>query len=203
MGLSPGALTFLLLAVVLVFTWQSIYTANKDLARAKAWGELARRALPLVVLILMALSLPLVQTLEGNGTVLWISVFALLIVAASLLAVPPLERKANKAFRKHDYEEATRLFRQLAESKPLPRNYAFLGAALGASDKYEESLKSSTKAIEGDPDYGLAYYNRALIQLKMKRKDKARQDFQKTLEADTPRRFRRAARGQLDDLKKA
>ncbi|WP_119066333.1 tetratricopeptide repeat protein [Rubrobacter indicoceani] len=202
MGLSPSALTFLLLAIVLIFTWQSIYTANKDLARAKAWGELARRALPFFVLILMALSLPAVQSFGGNGTIVWISAFAVLIVGASLLAVPPLERKANRAFKKGDYDEAARMFRELAESRPLPRNHAFLGAALGASERYDESVKSSTKAIEGDPDYGLAYYNRALIQLKMKRREKAKQDFQKTLETDTPRRFRRAAQSQLLDLKK-
>ncbi|MGI8650846.1 MAG: tetratricopeptide repeat protein [Rubrobacter sp.] len=202
MGLSPGALTFLLLAVVLVFTWQSIFTANKDLARAKAWGDLLRRALPFFVLIVMALSLPAVQTFEGNGTVVWIAVFAVLIVGASLLAAPMLERKANRAFKKGDYDEAARMFRELAESRPLPRNYAFLGAALGASERYEESVKSSTQAIEKDPEYGLAYYNRALILLKMKRKEKARQDFQRALEADTPRRFRQAARSQLTDLKK-
>lgn len=202
MGLSPGALTFLLLAVVLVFTWQSIFTANKDLARAKAWGELLRRALPFFVLVLMAVSLPAVQTFEGNGTVIWIASFGVLIVLSSMLAVPPLERKANKAFRRGDYDEAARMFRELLESKPLPRNHAFLGAALGASEKHEESVRSSTAAVEKDPDYGLAYYNRALIQLKMKRKEKAKQDFQRTLEADTPRRFRRAAKNQLDEMKK-
>lgn len=194
-----GALSFLLLAVVLVFTWQAIFSSNRDLARARAWGELGRRALPFGALLLMAFSLPLVQGLGGNANLLWLGFFAVLIVATSLLAVPPLERRANGAFRKGDYGEAVRLFRELVEKKPLPRNYAFLGAALGASERYDESLKASTKAVEKDPDYGLAYYNRALILLKMKRREKAKKDLERALEADLPRRFRRVVRRQLEE----
>lgn len=197
--MSPSAFSVVLIVLVLAFTWQAIYTANKDLARARAWGELARRALPFVALLLMAVSLPLVG--RSNATLVWVAVFAALIIAASFLSVSPAERRANRAFKRGDYETAARLFGELAEKKPLPRNHAFLGAALGGSGKLEEAVEASTKAIEKDPEYGLAYYNRALILLRMNKNSRAKKDFQRALEADLPRRFRQAVRRHLEEAK--
>ena len=162
MGL--GAIPIILVFLLVFLTWQTIYSANRDLVRAKEWGELARRALPFGALLLMALSLFIVQAYRENWVMLtWMAVSGAGIVAATLLSVSSLERGASKAFRKGDYSKAAELYEQLAEEKPLARNQAFLGAALGASERYDESVKASTRAIEDDPDYGIAYYNRALV----------------------------------------
>lgn len=191
----------IVLIFLLVFlTWQTIYSANRDLVRAKAWGDLGRRALPFGALALMALSLFLVQQ-YGQGWVMitWMAVSGVLIVLGSLISVPALERRASKAFRRRDYQKAAELYGELAEERPLARNHAFLGAALGASERYEESVQASTKAIREDPEYGLAYYNRALVLQRMGKKSRAQKDLKKALETDLPRRFRSAVRKALEE----
>jgi tetratricopeptide (TPR) repeat protein len=202
--LAPAAFTGLLVALLLLVTWYTIYSSNKDLVRAKAWGDLARRAAPFIALILMALSLLALQQITQDDTVMiaWLTVFAVLVATSSFLAVPNAERKANRAFRRGDFDEAVRLYEEMSEKKPLARNHAFHGAALGAAERFDESLDASTKAIETDPQYGLAYYNRALVLLRLKKKSRARKDFQKAGESDVPRRFKRAVRKHLEDLKK-
>jgi len=122
------------------------------------------------------------------------------IVGASVLSVPTLERRASKAFRGGDYARAAQLYGERAQEKPLARNRAFLGAALGALERYEESVEASTKAIEQDPKYGLAYYNRALVLQRMGKKSRAVKDLKKAQETDLPRRFRSAAQKMLDEL---
>ncbi len=199
--MGPGAITVVLIFLLVFLSWQTIYSANRDLARAKAWGELARRALPFGALLLMALSLFVVQTLRENWVLYaWMAVSAVLIVSASLLSVSALERRANKAFRSGDFERAARLYGELVQEKPLARNQAFLGAALGASERYEESVSASTRAIEQDPQYGLAYYNRALVLQRMGKRGRAVKDLKKAQEADLPRRFRTAVRRMLEEL---
>ncbi len=199
--MGPGAITVVLIFLLVFLSWQTIYSANRDLARAKAWGELARRALPFGALLLMALSLFVVQTLRENWVLYaWMAVSAVLIVSASLLSVSALERRANKAFRSGDFERAARLYGELVQEKPLARNQAFLGAALGASERYEESVSASTRAIEQDPQYGLAYYNRALVLQRMGKRGRAVKDLKKAQEVDLPRRFRTAVRRMLEEL---
>jgi tetratricopeptide (TPR) repeat protein len=122
------------------------------------------------------------------------------IVATSLFSISSVERRASKAFRKRDYSKAAELYEQLAEEKPLARNQAFLGAALGASERYEESIKASTKAIEDDPEYGIAYYNRALVRRRQGKTSLAVKDLRKALEVDLPRRFRTSVRNMLEEL---
>jgi tetratricopeptide (TPR) repeat protein len=122
------------------------------------------------------------------------------IIGASFLSVSPLERRANRAFRSGDYATAIGLYEKLTEEKPLARNKAFLGAALGAAERNEESVDLSTRAIEQDPEYGLAYYNRALVLQRMGKKSRAVKDLKKALEADLPRRFRSAARRMLEEV---
>jgi len=199
--LGSGAIPIVLVFLLVFLTWQTIYSSNRDLVRAKEWGELARRALPFGVLLLMALSLFIVQTFRESGVmVAWMAASGAGIVAASLFSISSLERRANRAFRQRDYPRAAELYGQLAEEKPLARNYAFLGAALGASERYDESVKASTKAIEDDPEYGIAYYNRALVRRRQGKESLAVKDLKKALEVDLPRRFRTNVRRMLEEL---
>ena len=102
--MGSSALPIVLIFLLVFLTWQTIYSANRDLVRAKAWGNLARRSLPFGALALMALSLFLVQTYrQGWVMITWIVVSGALIVLASLLSIPALERRASRAFRRGDY----------------------------------------------------------------------------------------------------
>ena len=198
--MGAGAIPIVLVFLLVLLTWQTIYSSNRDLVRAKEWGELARRALPFGALVLMALSLFIVQTFRDNWVMVgWMGLSGVGIVAASVFSISSLERRANRAFRRRDYQKAAELYGQLAEEKPLARNHAFLGAALGASERYEESVKASTKAIEEDPEYGIAYYNRALVRRRQGKESLAVKDFNKALEVDLPRRFRTNVRKMLEE----
>ena len=199
--MGSGAITIVLIFLLLFVSWQTIYAANRDLARAKAWGDLLRRALPFFALLLMVLSLFVVQSFGQGWTLLaWMALAGVAIIGASLLSVTSLERRANRAFRSGDFATAVELYEKLVEEKPLARNKAFLGAALGAAERDDESVDLSTQAIEQDPEYGLAYYNRALVLQRMGKKSRVVKDLNKALEADLPRRFRRAARGMLEEI---
>jgi tetratricopeptide (TPR) repeat protein len=199
--MGSGAITIVLIFLLLFVSWQTIYASNRDLARAKAWGDLLRRALPFFALLLMVLSLFVIQNFgQGSSLLVWMAVAGVAIIGASLLSVTSLERKANRAFRSGDYATAVELYEKLVQEKPLARNKAFLGAALGAADRNEESVDLSTQAIEQDPEYGLAYYNRALVLQRMGKKSRVVKDLNKALEADLPRRFRSAARRMLEEV---
>jgi tetratricopeptide (TPR) repeat protein len=199
--MGTGAITVVLIFLLLFVSWQTIYAANRDLVRAKSWGDLLRRALPFFALLLMVLSLFVIQSFGQGWTLLaWMAVAAVAVIGASLLSVTSLERRANRAFRSGDYATAVGLYEKLVQEKPLARNKAFLGAALGAAERNEESVDLSTQAIEQDPEYGLAYYNRALVLQRMGKKSRAVKDLNKALEADLPRRFRSSARGMLEEI---
>ena len=199
--MGPGAIPIVLVFVLVLLTWRTIYSANRDLVRAKEWGELARRALPFGVLLLMALSLFIVQTYrEGWVMITWMGVSGVGIVAGSLFSVSPLERRASRAFRQRDFQKAAELYGELASEKPLARNHAFLGAALGASERYEESVDASTRAIKDDPEYGIAYYNRALVRRRQAKTSLAVKDLKRALEVDLPRRFRTNVQKMLEEL---
>ena len=201
--MSAGAIPVFLTVLLVVFAWRLVFSFNKDLVRARAWGELARRALPFAAITAMAASLPLVQgATEIWVPVVWVVGFAAVLVLANFFSMPNGERRASRAFRDENYAAAATLYRKLAEKHPLARYWAFLGAALGAGEQPEESLKASTKAAELDPDYGLAYYNRALVLRRLGRKSRATKDLQRALESDLPRRFRKSANTLLEELQK-
>ena len=199
--MGSGAITIVLIFLLLFVSWQTVYAANRDLVRAKAWGDLLRRSLPFFALVLMVFSLFVIQSFGQGWTLLaWMAVAGVAIIGASLISVSPLERRANKAFRSGDYATAVEFYEKLVEEKPLARNKAFLGAALGAAERNEESVDLSTRAIEQDPKYGLAYYNRALVLQRMGKKSKVVKDLEKALETDLPRRFRSASRRMLEEI---
>lgn len=194
-----------ILVFLLVFlSWRVVFSSNRDLFRAKAWVPLARRASPFAVLTLMALSLFVVQGYRENQGVLltWAIFFAAAVVASNMLSMPRSERNASKAFRRGDYQGAIENYQKLVEEQPLARHHAFLGAALGADGRDEEGIEESTKAIEKDPKYGIAYYNRGLILRRQNRRSRAKKDLQRALEADLPRRFRGNIKGLLEELNK-
>lgn len=202
--MGASVLPAILLILLVFLSWRVVFSANRDLFRARAWEPLIRRAMPFIVLTLMALSLFFVQGYRENQSVMvtWALLFAVAVVASNMLSMPRAERRASKAFRKGDYDGAIEQYRELVQEQPLARHHAFLGAALGAAGRDEEGVEESTKAIERDPKYGIAYYNRGLILRRQKRRSRAKKDLQRALEADLPRRFRSSARGVLEELDK-
>lgn len=215
--MDAGFLPVVLLLLLLVVAFQVIFSFNRDLYRAGAYKELARKALPFAALVLMVVTLPLVQTATAEWVpVAWAVALGGTIILANFLSMPALERRASRSFRRSQYDKAVEGFRELTERKPLARYYAFLGAALGASEEQregdetarsgsqisetlQESIDASTRAVELDPRYGVAYYNRALILQKAGRRSRAAKDMQRALEADLPRRFRGAAKRHLEE----
>jgi O-antigen/teichoic acid export membrane protein len=81
--LGAGAIPVFLTVLLVVFAWRLVFSFNKDLVRARAWGELARRALPFAAITAMAASLPLVQrATEIWVPVVWVVGFAAVLVLA-------------------------------------------------------------------------------------------------------------------------
>jgi tetratricopeptide (TPR) repeat protein len=198
--LGAGAIPIVLTFALLVVAWQVVFASNRDLIRARAWGELVRRLLPFAAIAIMAASLPLVQGPQVWWLpYAWALAFGAVLVVANFLSMPLDERRATRAFRTGDYAGAAALYRKLVERRPLARYWAFLGAALGAGERHEEGVDASTMAVEIDPEYGLAYYNRALILQRLGRKSRATKDLKRALETDLPRRFRTAARRAVEE----
>ena len=198
--MGAGAIPIVLTFALLVVAWQVVFASNRDLIRARAWGELVRRLLPFAAIAIMAASLPLVQGPQVWWLpYAWALAFGAVLVVANFLSMPLDERRATRAFRTGDYAGAAALYRKLVERRPLARYWAFLGAALGAGERHEEGVEASTMAVEIDPEYGLAYYNRALILQRLGRKSRATKDLKRALETDLPRRFRTAARRALEE----
>jgi tetratricopeptide (TPR) repeat protein len=198
--LGAGAIPIVLTFALLVVAWQVVFASNRDLIRARAWGELVRRLLPFAAIAIMAASLPLVQGPQVWWLpYAWALAFGAVLVVANFLSMPLDERRATRAFRTGDYAGAAALYRKLVERRPLARYWAFLGAALGAGERHEEGVEASTMAVEIDPEYGLAYYNRALILQRLGRKSRATKDLKRALETDLPRRFRTAARRAVEE----
>ena len=198
--MGAGAIPVILTFALMLVAWQVVFASNRDLIRARAWVELARRLLPFISILVMAASLPLVQGRQEDWVpFVWVISFGVVLVIANFVSMPLDERRATRAFRSGDYAGAAILYQRLVDKYPLARYWAFLGAALGAGERHEEGVDASTKAVELDPKYGLAYYNRALILRRLGRKSRATKDLNKALEADLPRRFRAAAKTALEE----
>src|SRR3712207_3936686 len=117
--MGSGAIPIVLVFLLVFLTWQTIYSSNRDLVRAKEWGDLARRVLPFGALALMALRLFVVQGYrEGWVMITWLFACGVLIVLGSVLSISSTERRANKAFRGGDFQRAADLYSDLAEKKP-------------------------------------------------------------------------------------
>src|SRR5215218_4246372 len=98
--MGSGAITIVLIFLLLFVSWQTIYAANRDLARAKAWGDLLRRALPFFALLLMVFSLLVIQDCGQGWTLLaWMALAGVGVMGAGLVSVACQGRGADRAFR--------------------------------------------------------------------------------------------------------
>lgn len=194
-------LFFVVIALLLFLGWRSVATANGDLIRAGAWRELTRRMLPFGGILVMAATLPLIQDPPAGWIPLtWAVGMGLFILICNIFSIPGGERRAAKAFRKGEYDEAISIYDDLRNQKQLARYDAFQGAALAAAERHEDSVAATSRAIEADPEYGIAYYNRAMNYRRMGRKRSAVADFKKALESDLPRRFRKVSQQSIEEL---
>ena len=127
-----GLLPLVLLALLLVVAFQVIFSFNLDLYRAGEWGELARKALPLAILLVMVATLPLVQP----STVEWVPVAWALVLGVGIIGaiiacvVGRREEKARPS-----------AYRSLHEAESTGTNAPLYGAEGGKSrysDPYQD-----------------------------------------------------------------
>jgi len=179
---------------------------NRDLWRARAYGEFFVRLLPLLSTGVLVLGLPFVMdlTIEGNAflvLLVYLGGAAVLTIIMSRLAAPE-ERRAGTLFRRDEYEAAADIYERLIARRPLPRYYSALGASLDASGDPRSALKAADTAIKLDPKLGIAYYNRASALAALGERERAREDLRAVFRADSNRRLRRAAEEALKSLAK-
>ena len=62
--------------------------------------------------------------------------------------------------------------------------YVHMGNVSGRQEKYKEAVLNYTKAIESDPNYAKAYYNRGFIYIKTRKYKLAIADLDKAIEID-------------------
>ncbi len=177
---------------------------NRDLLRARAYGELLVRLLPLLSTAVLILGLPFVVDLAPFENALpvllvYLGGAAVLTVIMSRLATPE-ERRAGTLFRREEYEGAAEIYEQLIARRPLPRYYSALGACLDASGDPYATLEATDTAIKLDPKLGIAYYNRASARVALGEYSQAREDLKTVFTADSNRRLRRAAEEALKSL---
>jgi len=200
--LYPTLGALLILAGFLVFVGRQ----NRDLLRARAYGEFLVRLVPLLSTGVLVLGLPLVMslaTVENTMPVLiaYLGGTAVLTVLMARLAAPE-ERRAGALFRNEEYEGAAANYERLLARRPLPRYYSALGASLDILGEHRRALEATNQAIKLDPKLGIAYYNRASTLAALGQREKARSDLQTIFRVDSSRRLRRAAREALEKLEK-
>jgi tetratricopeptide (TPR) repeat protein len=179
---------------------------NRDLLRARAYGEFLVRLLPLLSSGVFVLGLPFVMdlTIEGNALpvlLVYLAGAAVLTVIMARLAAPE-ERRAGMLFRSEEYEGAADIYEQLIARRPLPRYYSALGASLDASGDPRAALEAADTAVKLDPKLGIAYYNRASALAALGELTRAREDLQTIPRIDPNRRLRKAADEALKTLNK-
>ena len=197
--------TLAAMAVLVVFLF-FVGRQNRDLLRARAYGEFLVRLVPLLSTGVLVLGLPLVMSLataENTIPVLiaYLGGTAVLTVLMARLAAPE-ERRAGALFRNEEYERAAATYERLLARRPLPRYYSALGASLDILGEHRRALEATNQAIKLDPKLGIAYYNRASTLAALGQREKARSDLQTIFRVDSSRRLRRAAREALEKLEK-
>jgi tetratricopeptide (TPR) repeat protein len=200
--LYPTLGALLILAGFLVFVGRQ----NRDLLRARAYGEFLVRLVPLLSTGVLVLGLPLVMslaTVENTMPVLiaYLGGTAVLTVLMARLAAPE-ERRAGALFRSEEYEGAAATYERLLARRPLPRYYSALGASLDILGEHRRALEATNQAIKLDPKLGIAYYNRASTLAALGQRENARSDLQTIFRVDSSRQLRRAAREALEKLEK-
>ena len=200
--LYPTLGALLILAGFLVFVGRQ----NRDLLRARAYGEFLVRLVPLLSTGVLVLGLPLVMslaTVENTMPLLiaYLGGTAVLTVLMARLAAPE-ERRAGVLFRNEEYEGAAATYERLLARQPLPRYYSALGASLDILGEHRRALEATNQAIKLDPKLGIAYYNRASTLAALGQRENARSDLQTIFRVDSSRRLRRAAREALEKLEK-
>lgn len=194
------------LALLAAFTFY-IGRLNRDLLRARAYRDFFLRLIPPLSTGVFVAGLPFVMeqaTVENYGPVLLVYLAGAAVLTAVISrAVSPEERRAGTAFRKGEYEKATTLYEELVARRPLPRYYSALAASLDASGDPESALDAADRAIKGDPNLGIAYYNRASALAALGESARARGDLQKVFTVDSGRALRRAAAEALETLEKS
>ncbi|MBV9455163.1 MAG: tetratricopeptide repeat protein [Rubrobacter sp.] len=200
--LYPTLGALLILAGFLFFVGRQ----NRDLLRARAYGEFLVRLLPLLSTGVLVLGLPLIMdlaTVENTMPVLiaYLGGTAVLTVLMARLAAPE-ERRAGALFRSEEYEGAAATYERLLSRRPLPRYYSALGASLDILGEHRRALEATSQAIKLDPKLGIAYYNRASTLAALGQRERAHSDLQTIFRVDSSRRLRRAARQALATLEK-
>ena len=200
--LYPTLGALLILAGFLAFVGRQ----NRDLLRARAYGEFLVRLVPLLSTGVLVLGLPLVMslaTVENTMPLLiaYLGGTAVLTVLMARLAAPE-ERRAGVLFRNEEYEGAAATYERLLARQPLPRYYSALGASLDILGEHRRALEATNQAIKLDPKLGIAYYNRASTLAALGQRENARSDLQTIFRVDSSRRLRRAAREALEKLEK-
>ena len=179
---------------------------NRDLLRARAYGEFLARLLPLLSTAVLILGLPFVVDLAPVENALpvllvYLGGATVLTFIMARLAIPE-ERRAGSLFRREEYEGAAEIYERLIALPTLPRYYSALGACLDASGDPHAALEVTDTAIKLDPKLGIAYYNRASARVALGEYSQARDDLHTIFTADSNRRLRRAAEEALKSLEK-
>ena len=179
---------------------------NRDLLRARPYGEFLVRLLPLLTAGVFVLGLPFVMdlTIEGNALLVLLVYLGGAGVLTVLMArlVAPEERRAGTLFKREEFEGAAAIYEGLIARRPLARYYSALGANLDASGDPRAALEAADTAVKLDPKLGIAYYNRASALAALGELTRAREDLQTISRVDPNRRLRRAAEEALKTLDK-
>ncbi len=194
------------LVILAVFTF-FIGRQNRDLLRVRAYREYLWRLIPSLSTGVFIAGLPFVMgiaTADNAGLVLLIYLGGASVLTVLMArAVAPEERRASKAFRAEEYEEAISIYEDLVEQRPLPRYHSALGACLDASGDPDGALDTTERAIKLDPKLGIAYYNRASALAALGQKSRARSDLQTIFRVDSGHTLRRAAVEAMEMLEKS
>jgi lipoprotein NlpI len=170
----------------------------------RAYGEFVWRLAPILCTAVFVAGLPFILDLatpyNTRPTLLVYVAGAAVLTALAARGVAPEERQANAAFRKRDFERAAILYRDLAARRDLPRYHSSLAAALDATGDPHGALEAAETAVKGDPNLGIALYNRASALAALGETAKARGDLQKVFTTDSSGSLRRAAEEALESL---